>query len=191
MTFSVTMPALGESVTEGTVTVNLIMEGLEGDEMRRKPTPAGEALITRPMFHRMLLMVGTSVVVIFGFFVWRLSSGIPFELVRTETFTLLAVTQWFNALNCRSPLKSTLSFDVFKNLWLVGGLALANVMHLLVVYTGPMNHVFHTVPIPIADFFLIGLIGSTLLWVEEARKWRARRRLERTSYSVVNHSLPG
>jgi Ca2+-transporting ATPase len=162
-------------VTEGTVTVNLIMEGLEGDEMRRQPTPSGEPLITRPMLHRLLLMVGTSVAAIFGFFVWRMSTGAPFELVQTETFTLVAISQWFNVLNCRSALKSTLSLDVFKNLWLVGGLVLGNVLHFLVIYTEPMNHIFHTVPIPLADFFLLGLIGSSVLWVEEARKWFARR----------------
>jgi Ca2+-transporting ATPase len=162
-------------VTEGTVTVNLIMEGLEGDEMRRKPTPSSEPLITRPMLHRLLLMVGTSVAAIFGFFVWRMSTGVPFELVQTETFTLVAISQWFNVLNCRSALKSTLSLDVFKNLWLVGGLVLGNVLHFLVIYTEPMNHIFHTVPIPLADFFLLGLIGSSVLWVEEARKWFARR----------------
>ena len=32
----------------------------------------------------------------------RLEAGLPFELVRTETFTVLAVCQWFNVLNCRS-----------------------------------------------------------------------------------------
>ncbi len=166
-------------VTEGTVTVNLIMEGLEGDEMRRRPTPSGEALITRPMLHRLLLMVGTSVAAIFGFFVWRMSTGVPFALVQTETFTLVAISQWFNVLNCRSALKTTLSLDVFKNLWLVGGLVLGNALHLLVIYTDSMNHIFHTVPIPLADFFLLGLIGSSVLWVEEIRKWFARRAVDR------------
>ncbi len=162
-------------VTEGTVTVNLIMEGLEGDEMRRKPTPMGEPLITRPMWQRMLLMATTSVAAIFGFFVWRLNSGAPFELVQTETFTLVAISQWFNVLNCRSALKSSLNLDVFKNVWLVGGLVLGNLLHLLVIYTDTLNHVFHTVPIPLGDFFLLGLIGSSVLWAEEIRKWFARR----------------
>ena len=164
-------------VTEGTVTVNLIMEGLEGDEMRRTPTPMGEPLITRPMWQRMLLMVTTSVAAIFGFFVWRLNSGAPFELVQTETFTLVAISQWFNVLNCRSALKSSLNLDVLKNVWLVGGLVLSNLLHLLVIYTDTLNHIFHTVPIPLADFFLLGLIGSSVLWVEETRKWFARRRV--------------
>lgn len=163
-------------VTEGTVTVNLIMEGLEGDEMRRRPTPSGEALITPPMWRRMLLMVATSVTAIFGFFVWRLRSGAPFELVQAETFTLVAVCQWFNVLNCRSALKSSLSLDVLKNRWLIGGLLLGNLLHVLVIYTDTLNHVFHTVPIPFSDFLLLGLIGSSVLWVEEVRKWLARRR---------------
>ena len=172
-------------VTEGTVTVNLIMEGLEGDEMRRQPTPQGEPLITRPMWLRMTLMVTTSVVAIFGFFVWRLQSGAPFELVQTETFTLVAISQWFNVLNCRSALKSSLSFDVLKNRWLIGGLILGNLLHVLVIYTDTLNRVFHTVPIPMKDFFLLGLIGSSVLWVEEIRKFFARRRLENSRPSQM------
>ncbi|MBE7497155.1 MAG: HAD-IC family P-type ATPase [Verrucomicrobiaceae bacterium] len=164
-------------VTEGTVTVNLIMEGLEGDEMRRKPTPVGEPLITKAMWQRMALMVSTSVAAIISFFIWRLQSGVPFELVQTETFTLVAISQWFNVLNCRSALQSSLSLDVLKNRWLIGGLVLGNLLHVLVIYTDTLNHIFHTVPIPLADFFLLGLIGSSVLWAEEVRKWFSRRKL--------------
>lgn len=164
-------------VTEGTVTVNLIMEGLEGDEMRRKPTPLGEPLITPPMWRRLLLMVTTSVIAIFGFFMWRMSSGAPFALVQTETFTLVAISQWFNVLNCRSALKSSLSLDLFKNVWLVGGLVLGIVLHMFVIYSETMNRIFYTVPIPLSDFVLLFAIGSSVLWAEEIRKWLARRKL--------------
>lgn len=166
-------------VTEGVVTVNLIMEGLEGDEMRRRPTPMNEPLLTKPMLQRLLLMVTTSVVAIFGFFMWRQASGAPFALVQTETFTLVAISQWFNVLNCRSAIKSSFSLDVLRNLWLVGGLIIGNALHLLVIYTEPMNRIFHTVPIPLVDFFLLGVIGSSVLWVEELRKWFARRKMHR------------
>ncbi|WP_397382660.1 cation-translocating P-type ATPase [Prosthecobacter sp.] len=165
-------------VTEGAVTVNLIMEGLEGDEMRRQPTPKNEQLITGPMLQRLLLMVITSVVAVFGFFIWRQSTGVPFALVQTETFTLVAVVQWFNVLNCRSATKSSISLDVLRNRWLVGGLILGNALHILVIYDASMNRIFHTVPIPLADVALLGLIGSSVLWVEEIRKWRVRRRLD-------------
>ena len=163
-------------VTEGTVTVNLIMEHLEGDELQRPPIPKNEPLVTRPMLHRLLLMVSTSVIAIFGFFHWRLAAGVPFELVQTETFTLVAVCQWFNVLNCRSATQTVFTLDVLRNRWIVGGLLLANVLQLLVIYTEPLNHLFKTVPIPLADVLLIGAVASSVLWVEETRKWFARRR---------------
>jgi Ca2+-transporting ATPase len=103
---------------------------------------------------------------------------VPFALVQTETYTLVAVVQWFNVLNCRSATKSSISLDVLRNRWLVGGLILGNALHILVIYDASMNRIFHTVPIPLADVALLGLIGSSVLWVEEIRKWRVRRRLD-------------
>jgi magnesium-transporting ATPase (P-type) len=79
-------------------------------------------------------------------------------------------------LNCESPTRSALRLGVLKNKWLLGGLVLANVLQLAVVYTGPMNRLFHTVPIPLAEFFLIGAVASVVLWAEEIRKLVARRR---------------
>ncbi len=164
-------------VTEGTLTINLVMEPLEGDEMQRPPIPAKEPLVTWTMIKRMAVMVPASVAVTFGFFLWRLSSGAPLALVQTETFTVLTVCQWFNVLNCRSQTKSALTLGILKNVWLLGGLLLSNLLQFAVVYLEPMNRIFHTVPIPLVDFFLIGAAASMVLWTEEFRKWCARRRI--------------
>lgn len=163
-------------VTEGTLTVNLVMERAEGDEMLRAPIPADEALITRTMLGRLAFMVAASIVATFGWFVWRLGTGVPFAVVQSETFTLLAVSQWFNALNCRSETKSALSFDLVRNPWLLGGLLLANALQFAAIYTAPMNRIFHTVPISLTSFLLIGFTASIVLWVEEIRKVFVRRR---------------
>jgi Ca2+-transporting ATPase len=162
-------------VTEGTLTVNLVMEGPEGDEMRRPPVRRGEPLISRTMWQRMAIMVPTSVAATFGFFTWRLTTGAPFELVQTETFTVLAVCQWFNVLNCESATRSVFQLTVLKNKWLLGGLLLANLLHVAVIYFPPLSRLFHTVPIPLPDVFLIGAVASSLLWAEEIRKFFARR----------------
>jgi magnesium-transporting ATPase (P-type) len=161
------------------------MEPLEGDEMRRPPIPRAERLLTRTMLQRMAVLVPASVAATFGFFVWRMSTGAPFALVQTETFTMLAVCQWFNVLNCRSETKSALSLGIFKNVWLVGGLVLSNLLQLAVVYTEPMNRIFHTVPIPLADFFLIGAVASLVLWAEEIRKFFARQRASGATTSTA------
>ena len=164
-------------VTEGTLTVNLIMDPLEGDEMRGPP--ADQRLITRSMLNRMALMVPASVAATLGFYIWRLSTGVPFELVQSETFTVLAVCQWFNVLNCQSETRSAFQLGIFRNVWLLGGLALANVLQVAVIYAPPMNRIFHTVPINFSDFILIGAVASLVLWVEELRKLIVRLRRRR------------
>jgi Ca2+-transporting ATPase len=164
-------------VTEGTLTLNLVMEGPEGDEMSCRPIRADDPLVDRGMLRRMAVMIPASVAVTLGYFVWRVDTGAPFALVQTETFTLLAVCQWFNVINCESPVRSALCLGVLKNRWLLGGLLLANLLQIAVVYTEPMNRLFHTVPIPVANIFLIGLLASLVLWTEEIRKFAARRTL--------------
>jgi Ca2+-transporting ATPase len=57
-------------------------------------------------------------------------------------------------------------------------LVLANLLQLAVVYTAPMNRLFHTVPILLPDFFIIGAVASSVLWIEEIRKWFARRKMK-------------
>ncbi len=123
-------------------------------------------------------MVPTSAAATLGYFIWRLSTGAPFAVVQTETFTLLAICQWFNALNCESATHSALRLGVLRNRWLLGGLALAILLQLAVIYTAPMNRLFHTVPILLADVLTIVAVASSVLWTEEIRKWFARRKME-------------
>jgi magnesium-transporting ATPase (P-type) len=164
-------------VTEGTLTINLVMEGPEGDEMERAPVRSRDPLFNLAMLRRMALMVPTSVAATLGYFIWRLDTGVPFSLVQTETFTVLAVCQWFNALNCESPTRSALRLGVLKNPWLLGGLWLAVLLQLAVIYCAPMNRLFHTLPIPMEHVLLIVVVASSVLWVEEIRKFFARRTL--------------
>jgi Ca2+-transporting ATPase len=163
-------------VTEGTVTINLIMEPSEGDEMRRKPIPPNEQLLTRLLLSRMAFMTPAIAVSTLGWYMWRLSSGVPFPQVQTETFTVLAVCQWFNVLNCRSEWRSVFQMNVLKNPWLVGGLVLGNLLQALVVFAPFMNSIFHTVPFSLKEVVAIGAVASLVLWVEELRKWIVRQR---------------
>ena len=164
-------------VTESVATVNLVMEGAEGDEMRHPPVPPDDPLLDREMMKRLLVMVSSSVLVVFGFYVWRLSTGVPFVLVQSETFTLMAVSQWFNVLNCRNRIRSAVDSRVFRNAWLTGGLLCGILLQLLVIYSEPLNRYFHTTPIPLWDLLLLIALGSFVLVPEEIRKFLKRRKL--------------
>ena len=161
-------------VTEGLITVNLIMEPAEGDEMAAKPIPRDEPLLSRTLLLRMAVMVPAITIVTLGWFIWRTRAGVAPGQVQTETFTLLAICEWFNVLNCRSERASGLGLGLWKNPWLVGGLVVGNLLQVAVVFWSPLGRIFHTSPIGWREVLLLGALGSVVLWVEEARKALAR-----------------
>jgi Ca2+-transporting ATPase len=131
------------------------------------------------MAHRLAVLVPTSVAVCTGWFAWGLEQGVPIDLLRTETFTLLVFTQWFNVLNCRSATRSALVGGHPRNRWLAWGIAASVVLQALVLYAPPLQRLFHTVPPSPAVLLGMVLLASTVLWVEEARKRVMRGRARR------------
>jgi Ca2+-transporting ATPase len=163
-------------ITEGLITVNLVMDPAEGDEMRRGPGALGEPLISRAMLVRMAVMATVIVATTLGWFVLRLEAGVPEALVRSETFTLLAICEWFNVLNCRSERASALSLGLLRNRWLLAGLVAGNLLQIAVIFWRPLGAVFHTVPFSFGEVLALGVAGSAVLWAEEIRKAFARAR---------------
>lgn len=107
-------------------------------------------------------MIPAMVASTLGWFVLRSAAGVPDDLVRTETFTVLAICQWFNVLNCRSERRSAFNLSVLRNPWLVGGLAARNFLQVLVVFWAPLGPVFHTVPlVRRRDGPIAGIAGAT------------------------------
>lgn len=160
-------------VTDGVSQIPLILEPGEGDESVLPPVPRHEALINKPMLKRMALMTPVMAFSTLFYFLYRLSSGLPFAQVQTGTFTVLAVCQWFNALNCRSQTLSAFS-GLFTNRYLLIGLVIGNLLHMGAVFLKPLNNILHTVPIPLSEVFFIGSVSSLVLWVEEVRKMWVR-----------------
>jgi Ca2+-transporting ATPase len=166
-------------VTESTLTVNLVMDPADGDEMRRPPVARNDPLIDRAMLWRIAVMMPAAVAVTFSWFLWRHANGIPVELVRTETFTVLVLCQWFNVLNCESATRSALRFGILRNPWLAAGLVLSLALHAAVLYWPPLGRLFHTVPMRAADLLTLLALASCVLWAEELRKCWARARQRR------------
>jgi magnesium-transporting ATPase (P-type) len=166
-------------VTEGTITVNLVMEPGEGDELRRPPIPRAERLLTAPLLRRLVLMSAAILAVTLGFFALSLARGVPFAKAQTATFTLLAVCEWFNVLNCRSETRSALRLGMMRNRWLAAGLLLSVALQAAVIWFRPLGRFFHTVPLSLPEVAGILGVGSVVLWVEEVRKALARRRAAR------------
>jgi len=163
-------------VTEGTLTVNLVMDPADGDEMQRTPVPRDDPLVDRAMLGRVALMAASAVTVTFGWFAWRMAQGADIAVVRTETFTLLAMCQWFNLLNCQAAQRSALRLGLLRNPWLLGGLALSVALQAAVLYLPALQAMFHTAALPLATLGPLLALASVVLWAEELRKALARAR---------------
>lgn len=169
-------------VTEGIITINLIIDPKEGNEMLRPPISPNEPLITKMMLKRMSYMVPTMVTITLGWFIFRLKQGVAFEVVRTETLIIIAACEWFNVLNCRSETETAVSWDIFKNKWLVGGLIVGILLQIAVVFWRPLGDIFKTVQIDPHIVPLIILAASPMLITEEMRKFFMRKKLLRNTY---------
>jgi magnesium-transporting ATPase (P-type) len=164
-------------VTEGTLTLNLVMDPADAREMRRPPLPRDAALLDREMLTRAALMALTAAATAFAWYAWRLHAGVAIELVRTEVFTLVALTQWFNAINCGSPWRSAFAAGWRNNRWLAGGLALSVLLQAAVLELPSLNVWFYTQPLPWTTLLALLALAGTVLWGEEARKLLLRRRM--------------
>ncbi|MBI4127645.1 MAG: cation transporting ATPase C-terminal domain-containing protein, partial [Parcubacteria group bacterium] len=95
--------------------------------------------------------------------------------------TTLAVFQWFNAWNCRSEKESIFRMNPFSNLYLVGATTIVIVLQLLALYTPFMQGLLHTVPIGAVDWAIIITVASSVVVVEEVRKFFYRKTLKMTN----------
>jgi magnesium-transporting ATPase (P-type) len=167
-------------ITDGALTVNLVMERAEGNEMRRQPEPRQAPILPRVVLYRMMILVpvmGFGTVLLFT---WALQSGRTYETAQTMAFTVLCAFQWFNGLNARSFTKSIFQLGLLSNKFVLGGLSVAIVLQVIVVQVPAVGWLFHTVPLTAAEWGIIIAVASMVLWVDEVGKL-IRRHLQKAA----------
>jgi Ca2+-transporting ATPase len=154
-------------VTDGFLDVALATEPYDKDLL--KSGRHRKAILTPLMFQRILIM---SIPMMLGtLYIFNLYLGEGIDKARTAALTALAVFQWFNAWNCRSEKVSFFGANPFKSRILILSTLIIIFLQLLAVYNPFMQRVLHTVPLNIYDWFLILFIGSSIVIVEEVRKF--------------------
>lgn len=160
-------------IMDGPPAQSLGVEPVDHDVMRSPPRRSDEPIITNTLLVRVagaatIIMAGT-----LGVFWSEFVPDAPPLAVRhdtTMTFTTFVMFDMFFALACRSSTKSVLSLSLSSNPMFsaaVGGSVLGQ---LAVVYFPPLQAVFQTVPLSLADWSRILAVASTVLLADEARK---------------------
>lgn len=96
------------------------------------------------------------------------------ELARTAGFTVLVFAQLFNCFNARSELSSAFT-HMFVNRWLLWAVGLSALLQVAVVHVDFLNVAFNTVPLSLEQWGVCVLMGSSVLWFSEIRKFVLRQ----------------
>ncbi len=162
-------------VTDGFFTLALAMEPREKGLLRGNFEKPRKYLVDALMGQRMLLMAIPMVVVTLALF----QNYFDTDLAKawTMSLTILAVFQWFNAWNCRSSDKSIFQTNPFENKFMMLATLAAFSFQMLAVYNPLFQKFLYTVPLTLADWLVIIALATSIIWVEEVRKflWRNKK----------------
>ncbi len=162
-------------VTDGLLVVNLAMEPREEDVMDEPPRKPKEKIINREIVKNTLFVAAFMAVGTLFIFTREWNGG---DILRAQTmgFTTMAMFQVFNAINCRSRIKSVFSLGLFSNKYLVVGIAASIILQFLVTEFSFFHIALGTVSLSAMDWVSIFAVSSTVFFAEEVRKAVKRKK---------------
>lgn len=155
-----------------TATPSAIPLGLEpkaGDELKKPPRHPKVGLLFPGNLIRITYMAALMGIGVFVVFNWA-ESSMSIERARTMAFCTMVTFEWFNAFIARSDEHTVRHLGPLKNKYLLGGIGIAILLQLSVVYLPIGQVAFDTEPLTAGEWLIPIAAGAFLLLIEEARK---------------------
>ncbi|WP_375204252.1 cation-translocating P-type ATPase [Hyphococcus sp.] len=169
-------------VTEGVQDVALAFEGKEPDLMKRKPRKPNEPIFNRQMIEQCLIIGLYVSIISFGLY-YYLHEILGFDVETARNLNLLFLVSFhnFHAFNCRSETRSAFQVPLSANPILIFGVAGAQLIHILAMYTPVISDVLEIEPVALWEWAVVFTLGATVVLVGELYKFfiarpRAQRR---------------
>jgi Ca2+-transporting ATPase len=166
-------------VTDGLPGLAMSFEPSEANVMDREPYAPDENIFGRGMAKHILwvgLLMGV-VSLLAGLFYWNADN----DAWQTMIFTVLTLSQMGQAMSVRSDRESLFKLGLLSNRPLLGAVLLTLALQMMVVYWGPLQRVFGTVPLTGLELAIALGLASVVFWTVELEKLIRRRRAARTS----------
>ncbi|MDZ7662956.1 cation-transporting P-type ATPase [Thiohalophilus sp.] len=167
-------------VTAVTLALSLAFEPAEGQVMARSPRDPREPVFTpfliwRIAFVSLILAAGT-----FGLFFWERGQGTGIDEARTMAVNVLVLFEMFYLLNSRFLIENSLTWRVLmNNRYVLYAIGLLILLQLAFTYWGPLQLLFNTTALTLADWLRIILIAASVFFIVELEKWVIRHWLDR------------
>lgn len=162
-------------VTDGIQDVALASEKGEAGVMDKKPRSPKELIFNKELIHETLLAGTTIGLIIFALWYYLIKNN--FEIVHARTYILMAMVfmQNIHTFNCRSESQSTFKIPLKNNYFVVIGIVITFLLHLIVTQVPFLSPILNTVPLTINEMLLTFSIAIPLLIVIEIYKWLKRK----------------
>lgn len=144
-------------ITDTSATIPLGVEEKEEEHLKMPPRNLKDGIIS-PLMIRRSILVGFYMAAV-ALYIFENNRAFGLDYARTVTFLFLSVSQWFNALNCRSEKKSVFSRNPFSNSWLNIGIAGSFAAQVAIMYLPRASTLFNFVPVGF-DAWLIPVVLS-------------------------------
>ncbi|HET7713050.1 MAG TPA: HAD-IC family P-type ATPase [Patescibacteria group bacterium] len=161
-------------VTDGVSTIPLSLEKKEGDVLKHKPRRPGESIINRLMVSRITLVGLVMMTGTLALFTHNLDRGLA--TAQSSALLVLAAFQWFNVFNARSETESIFKIGLFSNRYVILSTTAAVLLQLGATYLPFMQAVLKTAPLNLTDWIVALSLASSIVLLEEARKYLFRVR---------------
>ncbi|MEX1051973.1 MAG: HAD-IC family P-type ATPase, partial [Patescibacteria group bacterium] len=162
-------------VTDGVNSMALTVEPEEKELMKQRPRDPKEPILTKAMLGRMALLTAVMTVGTVGLYYYFLPHGV--EYARTGALTAMVFFQLFNLFNSRSEYRSVFEMPLFRNKLLIGTALVSVLLQVAAVYTPVLSGLLKTEPIGAAAFALTVAVASSIVLVDELRKYTAKSAL--------------
>jgi magnesium-transporting ATPase (P-type) len=157
-------------VTDGFFDFALAMEPYQKGLLR--PQWSGndsKSLITQDLILKIVVQAALMTLVAFLLFLYHYQTDLV--LARTVVVTTLTTCYWFSALSSRSSELCLFEIGFFSNKWLVISLMIVFLVLMTMLYTTWGNFIFQTVPLSWCQWRLILAIGTSILFLQEIKKY--------------------
>ncbi len=168
-------------ITAVTLGIALAFEPTERYTMLRPPRPRDQPLLNATLLWHIVLVAVLFLFGVVGMYTYAVERGYSVELARTAAMNTLVVMEIFQLFFIRNMYQTSLTWKAVRGtlaVWLAILVVIA--AQFAITYAAPLQAVFATEAVPLADGMLIVAIGVALFAILEIEK-QIRLRLTRPS----------
>ncbi|HMQ06089.1 MAG TPA: HAD-IC family P-type ATPase [Saprospiraceae bacterium] len=155
-------------VTDGIGDISLATEQGHGDVLEEKPVNPKEKILNREVLPFLFINAVLMTLLTLLAFQWFLPHSL--EKARSAAFIIMGFSQLYNVFNMRSLKLSVFRIGIFSNKFVNLAIFVSVVIQVLIIELPFFERLFRFEAINFTEFFVLGLMASSVLWFGELYK---------------------